>query len=237
MRFVPVTLLLVLGSVGVSCGGGGSTDGGAPAGDNEGAYDTPPSSYEPPGAINPSTYETPPGSYDTPPDQANAGGLGAGATLGDVCARLCDEVQALSCDFSSAATDNGNGGEGNAASQASSVATPAACAQSCAALEANISCPDEYAAALACILDNVTLTCELFSDASKNTSIDQQLAVTCQTPLIAFAQCEGGNTQQTQPGDQGRCVPNSCINCVGDCDTCICQNTDPGKCTSVCENM
>ena len=254
MRFGSISLLSLVGLMGVACGGGSggapvSTGNGTP-GKSAASYDSPPSTYEPPAALNPRTYEPPPGSYDTPPGQSNAGGIGTGPSIGDVWTRVCNEVLALNCDFSNLASDssgNGNTGNGNgngngaknpsAVSTMSSMSDAQACAQAGADLSTQIPCPSEFAAALSCILDNITLTCDLFSSAANNDSIDQNVAVTCQAPVIAFAQCEGTTSGSSQPQPVTQCEAPSCIGCAGTCETCLCQNNDDIQLCNICLNQ
>ncbi len=247
MRFGSISLLIVVGILGVSCGSGGSGSAGGPALNDDTAYQTPPSNYEPPPALNPKTYEPPPGSYDTPPGQTNAGGIGTGPSIGDVWDRVCNEVLALNCDFSKlgSGNDTNSGNNGNTPRNgndtttmmpASSMTSAQACAQAGEQLAQSIPCPDEFAAALSCILDNITLTCDLFTSTADNQKIDQSIAVTCQAPLLAFAQCDASTQPVAQP--QGPCMPDSCLNCAGACDRCLCQNSgDAAPCNSICINQ
>jgi hypothetical protein len=245
MRFGSISLLSLVGLMGMACGGG---DGGAPVttgsgtpGNGDASYQTPPSTYQPPTALNPRTYEPPPGSYDTPPGQTNAGGIGTGPSIGDVWTRVCNEVLALNCDFSNLDSGNdGNNGNGNGPSAVpstmSSMSDAQACAQAGAALSTEIPCPSEFAAALSCILDNITLTCDLFSSAADNDSIDQNVAVTCQAPVLAFAQCEGATGATSPPPPANQCETPSCIACPGDCERCLCENSDAQYCNNICIN-
>ncbi len=246
MRFGSISLLSLVGSMAVACGGG---DGGAPVSVGSGApgngstsYQAPPSTYEPPAALNPRTYEPPPGSYDSPPGQTNAGGIGTGPSLGDVWSRVCNEVLALNCDFSSAGDDSGNDGNGNGngpsvPSTMSSMSDAQACAEAGRALSTEIPCPSEFAAALSCILDNITLTCDLFSSAADNESIDQSVAVTCQAPVLAFAQCEGSTSPPSQPQPVSQCEAPSCLACGDQCTTCLCQNNGDLDLCNICLNQ
>lgn len=253
MRFGSISLLSLVGLLGVACGSSGgapvATGSGAP-GNGDASYQSPPSTYEPPAALNPRTYEPPPGSYDTPPGQSNAGGIGTGPSIGDVWTRVCNEVLALNCTFSTSGSDTGNNGNGNgngngpgakdpnpaSPTTMASMSDAQACAQAGEELATQIPCPSEFAAALSCILDNITLTCDLFSSAS-NDSIDQNVAVTCQAPVLAFAQCEGATGGSSQPQPVTQCEYPSCVGCPGMCEMCLCQNNDDIQQCNICLNQ
>ncbi|HTQ03974.1 MAG TPA: hypothetical protein VMI54_08955 [Polyangiaceae bacterium] len=226
MRFGSLSLLVVLGVAGLGCGGGsgGLPDPTGQPGNGDAAYQTPPSTYELPSGFNPTTYEPPPGTYDTPPSsyqtppgQNNAGGVGSGAPLVDVCSRACGEVLALHCPNS-----------------ANPAPTQAQCAQGCA--EPNgVTCLSDYAAALECVLDNVTPSCDLAGGTPDQKSVDAVTA-TCQAPLVALADCEQAAQRPNPTPAPGRCTPSSCGTCPTQCDRCICENNDAAMCTMICAN-
>jgi hypothetical protein len=193
-----------------------------------------------PASINPTTYTPAPGSYDAPPGQENAGGIGVGATIDSVCAELCSDVLGLGCSVTdqSFSSDQGQGQNTNAdapAASSNTVASPAECASACVQAEAKEACPNELASAFSCILDHVVLTCDLLNDTSDQSSLDQELAVTCQTALLAYTACRDGQPQTQDPPPQDTCTPNSCARCPDACERCLCQHDgDPSACTMMC---
>ncbi len=252
MRFGFLSLVLALGSTGLAgCGSGGGSLGPTNSHADEGSYTSVPTIDALPASINPTTYTPPPSSYDAPPGQANAGGVGAGATLGSVCAELCSDVLGLNCTVTNGtftddpkADQNGdpNGdqnGDPNAdqnapAPAATTVVSPTECTNACVQAEAQEACPNELASALSCILAHVVLTCDLLNDTSSQSSLDQDLAANCQTPLLEYASCLDAQPGEPPPGDT--CTLNSCGRCTDPCERCICQHDgDDSACTTMCQ--
>jgi hypothetical protein len=273
MRFGPVSLLVTLGMLGISgCGSGGGALNSNGAPQEEGAYQPIPSMDGLPPALNPSTYDMPKTTYETPPGQTNAGGVGTGATLESACSDICTQALALDCPDTSAnpvpAADgtggtgggnngnNGNSGNGNGGgngnatpSQASSTGVNsgdfADCSSACVQAFSQVPCPDQFAAALACLFDHVKLTCDLFDAASgSNTDaaqadLEKQLQVDCYGPLQDYASCAGLSLDQSsQQSGASSCVPGSqaCDGCGGECDYCKCVYGDrnPTLCAGMC---
>jgi len=245
MRFGFISLVLALGSTGLAgCGGGGGSLTPTNARADEGGYASVPTIDALPASINPTTYTPPPSSYDAPPGQANAGGVGVGATLGSVCAELCADVLGLNCavtndsftDDPKADPKPDQNGDPNApAPPATTVVTPAECTDACVQAEAQEACPNELAAALSCILDHVVLTCDLLKDTSSQSSLNQDLVVSCQTPLLEYANCHDAQPEPQEPsGDT--CTLNSCGRCTDPCERCVCQHDgDASACTMMCQ--
>jgi hypothetical protein len=225
MRFQSLTLFLALGAAGtVACGGigtaGDSGGTGSPPLKN-GTYQAPPGTYDTPGLPSPTDYEPPGTDYETPPDQSEAGGPGGGATIGAVCSRLCRDVLALHC-----------------ADVPTDPAAQVECQRGCSELEIEIPCPGQFAAALSCILDNWTLTCEIFEGGS-DAELDENLVASCRAPLEEFARCAGSDVNPEPPPEQpGDCQPNSCNNCFDRCQECLCEtDNDVEYCTDTCINQ
>jgi hypothetical protein len=262
MRFGSISLLLVLGVMGVTaCAGGGSLTANSSAPD-EGAYNPVPSVDSLPPVLNPSTYAMPANAYDAPPGQANAGGIGTGATTQSACATLCNDALALNCPVTSSSSDssgsgggsnNGNNGNSNAgrgnngnssnsgtqnppAAAAATIVSPDECTAQCVQSFAKVPCPDEFAAAIGCFLDHITLTCDLLQSTSDQSTLEQELTANCQTALIAFASCvesSQGTGQQPQPQ---RCDPNAgCGGCTDACSRCDCDG-DAKSCSACINN-
>lgn len=239
MRFGSLSLLLALGSAGLAaCGGGGSL-GPTDSQPNEGSYQSVPSIDALPASINPTTYTPPPGSYDAPPGQENAGGIGVGATLESVCAELCSDVLGLGCTVTgdSFASDPGKGENtdpNTPPAPANTLAVPAECASACVQAEAKEACPNELASAFACVLDHVVLTCDLLKDTSDQAHFDQQLAVSCQTALLAYTACHDAQPRAQEPPPQDSCTPNSCARCPDACERCKCQHDGDASACMMC---
>jgi len=241
MRFGFISLVLALGSAGLAgCGSGGGSLGPTDSHPNDGTYESVPSIDTLPASINPTTYTPPPGSYDAPPGQENAGGIGVGATIDSVCAELCSDVLGLGCTVTgdSFTSDPGNGENtdpNTPSTPPNTIAVPAECASACVQAEAKEPCPNELASAFSCILDHVELTCDLLKDTSDQETLDQQLAVTCQTALLAYTACRDGQPQAQEPPPQDTCTPNSCARCADACERCLCQQDgDASACTMMC---
>ncbi len=225
MRFQSLTLFLALGATGtVACGGigtaGDSGDTGGPPLKN-GTYQAPPGTYDTPGLPNPTDYEQPETEYQAPPDQSEAGGPSNSGSIAAVCNRVCREILALNCSA-----------EGSPASEAE-------CTQGCADLDAEVPCPAPYAAALSCLFDNLTLTCELLTSEGDEEELvnlfEEILTESCRAPFEELALCAGADVNQEPPPEQSDCQPNSCNNCFDACQECLCEtDNDVEYCTSTC---
>ena len=114
--------------------------------------------------------------------------------------------------------------------------TPANCGQACteAYTQIDFPCPAEYANALSCVLDNIDLSCALFTEEGDPNIDEEALARACQGPLLEFANCAGEISQEPPP-DGGNCRPDRCEGCQDACEYCNCEfPDDPTYCTASC---
>lgn len=237
MRFGFISLFLVLGATGLAaCGSGGGSLTPSDSHANEGTYEPVPSIDALPASINPSTYTPTPGSYDAPPGQANAAGVGTGASIDSVCAELCSDVLGLNCPVTVDASDPGHNDQDAAPPPPVTVVSPAECTSACATAGEKLPCASEFASAFACILDHVTLSCDLLKDFSDQDQLKQQLGTVCQTSLVEYAACLDGTSAQNEPPPGDTCTSNSCSRCPDDCTRCLCRNdANPANCTTMCQ--
>jgi hypothetical protein len=224
MRASSITLLLATGLWAVAaCGSGGGDPSGHAGPLENGDYQKPFTSYEPPPTTpTPSDYETPPSIYES----GSPSTPGAPNGSGELCKTFCDVADANDC-------------QSDPDSEGDIVGMPHdECVDSCTFSTTDTACTTELNALFDCIFDNMAFSCEELRDLEHGglDDLDDGVAEACDGSIQPLVNCLD-NQEPPDEGNNGSCtLPDQCSGCRDACQRCRCENLgDDGPCTD-CRN-